>query len=282
MAKPGTPGTRPDLNPHTVPAARSLPSRSRARLITGCLALLAAPRTAGILFEAALIRQDQEILTMPSRLIQTAEGIWCLDCTGEGEPTVILESGLGESGLSWTGIQPALCRSIRVCSYDRAGYGWSDPGAGSRDAATEATELRSLLVAADVRGPYIMVSHSLGNFISRLYTAQYPDEVAGLVLVDPTNEASSLQAGEPAVPALISRGHGLVSRLGLLRPFISGSSPGSLPARWVGFLLRPRPKTRPSSTEPAHSKPPHRSCPHRWPAPSRSARNSSLTATCPR
>ncbi|WP_332603494.1 alpha/beta fold hydrolase [Arthrobacter sp. S2(2024)] len=220
--EPGKSATGPDPSTTTASTGRTIPRRRRVRLITGWLALLAGVLAAGLLLEAALIRHDQEVLPVPGRLVHTSERTWRLDCTGEGELTVILEAGLGESGLTWSGIQPALSRTTRVCSYDRAGYGWSDPGVGSRDAVTEAADLNGLLQTAGVRGPYIMVGHSLGSFIARLYAARYPDEVAGLVLVDPTNENSALQAGEPRIPALLTRGQALISRFGLLRPFISG------------------------------------------------------------
>lgn len=168
------------------------------------------------------MQRDQQSLQMPGELVDVDGGVWRLDCAGQGEPTVLLEAGLGEPGLTWADLQPTLENNGRVCSYDRAGYGWSAPGQGSRDAGREATELQQLLHAAGVRGPYVMVAHSLGSFVSRIYAARYPDDIVALVLVDPTNEDSALAAGEPTIPVFVAHGQAVLSRVGVLRPFISG------------------------------------------------------------
>ena len=107
--------------------------------------------------------------------------IWYL---GEG-PSVIFEAPLGGSCLGWALVQPEVAKFARACSYDRAGFGWSDPGPLPRSAQRITDELRALLIAARIPTPYVFVSHSYGGFVARLYTTQYPEEVAGLVLVDP-------------------------------------------------------------------------------------------------
>jgi pimeloyl-ACP methyl ester carboxylesterase len=101
---------------------------------------------------------------------------------------VILDAGFGDTSLAWSKVQPGVASFTRVCSYDRAGYGWSDPSPLSRTAADIVTELHTLLARAGVAGPYVLVGHSFGGLTIRLYAATYPREVVGLVLVDAMHE----------------------------------------------------------------------------------------------
>jgi pimeloyl-ACP methyl ester carboxylesterase len=107
-----------------------------------------------------------------------------IDCTGSGSPTIILESGLGAAWEIWSRVQPELSRTTRVCSYDRAGYGYSDVLASPRDADHIAAELCVLLGEAKVAGPIVLMGHSLGGVFIRDYATRYPDQVAGLIFVD--------------------------------------------------------------------------------------------------
>lgn len=122
-----------------------------------------------------------------------------LHCVGEsepGEPTVIIEAGSGSVGLMWALVQSEISRSARVCTYDRAGLGWSEPGPMPRTASLVVHELRTLLAGANVEGPYVLVGHSLGGIFVRVYQNKYPDEVAGLILVDSADgELEKFMAG---------------------------------------------------------------------------------------
>ncbi len=111
-----------------------------------------------------------------------------INCMGEGSPTVILESGWADSSSTWLFIQPEVAKTTRVCSYDRAGYGWSNPSPYPRTASQRVEELHKLLVNANVQGPYVLVGHSLGGILVRVYDHTYPDEVVGMVLVDSMHE----------------------------------------------------------------------------------------------
>jgi pimeloyl-ACP methyl ester carboxylesterase len=117
-----------------------------------------------------------------------------LACQGEGSPTVVMEAAIGEAGLLWSPVQPTVAKLTRACVYDRAGYGWSDPSPKPRTAAVMVEELHTLLGNAAVPGPYVLVGHSLGGLLVRLYAARYPQEVAGLVLVDSAHEQQYLRA----------------------------------------------------------------------------------------
>jgi pimeloyl-ACP methyl ester carboxylesterase len=109
-----------------------------------------------------------------------------LECSGSGGPTVILEPGAGGSAATMGLVAPAVAGETRVCVYDRAGRGWSDPAARPPDGAQIATDLHALLNRAHVPGPYVLAGHSFGGLYVMTYAARYPDEVAGLVLVDST------------------------------------------------------------------------------------------------
>jgi pimeloyl-ACP methyl ester carboxylesterase len=109
-------------------------------------------------------------------------------CSGLGSPTVIFESNFGMPGYSWLPIQRQIANFTRACWYDRAGYGWSDPGPFPNHSDSIARDLHRLLLNAHVPPPYVLVAHALGSFDVRVFRGYYPTEVAGMVLVDPTSE----------------------------------------------------------------------------------------------
>lgn len=111
-----------------------------------------------------------------------------IDCRGEGSPTVILDSGLGVPAVGWNPVQAEVVKFTRVCSYDRAGYGWSGASSAPRTSSQIVKELHALLEAANEKGPYILVGHSFGGYNVRVYNRQYPNDVAGMVLVDASHE----------------------------------------------------------------------------------------------
>lgn len=108
-----------------------------------------------------------------------------LGCAGHGTPTVVIEAGLGEGLNEWAASLPHLGAFTRVCAYDRAGVGKSDAGPTPRTSQQMVNELRTLLGIAHLDGPYVLVGHSLGGLNVALYAAEYPAEIAGLVLLDP-------------------------------------------------------------------------------------------------
>lgn len=120
-----------------------------------------------------------------------------MKCSGAGEPTVILDSGLGLDSSVWMRVQPGLAAVTRTCAYDRAGYGASDPGPPPRDAARRTDDLIGLLDATTERGPFVLVAHSAAELPARIAAGRRPDIVAGLVLVDPGPELDVLRAIGP-------------------------------------------------------------------------------------
>lgn len=107
-------------------------------------------------------------------------------CQGSGKPVVLFEGGFGAQSLAWSRVQPLVARSHRACSYDRAGYGQSDPGPLPRDGASIARDLDEGLRAANIAGPFVLVGHSTGGLYMRLFADRRPGEIAGMVLADPS------------------------------------------------------------------------------------------------
>lgn len=124
----------------------------------------------------------------PGTLISVGAHDLHINCSGSGSPTVILDSGLGSNSLDWVRVQPEVEKVTRVCSYDRAGYGWSGRGPQPRTSASIVFELSNLLVRGRVSPPYILVGHSFSGLTVRLFASRYPEKTAGLVLVDSAHE----------------------------------------------------------------------------------------------
>jgi pimeloyl-ACP methyl ester carboxylesterase len=138
--------------------------------------------TAGIQSET-----EQPPLPPPGKLVDVGGWRLHLNCTGEArasEPAVILEAGRGAFSVEWSLTQPGAARFARVCSYDRAGMGWSELGPHPRTMRQTVFELHNLLVKGGVRPPYVLVGSSHGGLLVQLYTATYPADVAGMLLVD--------------------------------------------------------------------------------------------------
>ena len=123
----------------------------------------------------------------PGRLVDVGGFRLHIHGTGQGSPAVILDAALGASSVSWSLVQPELARLTRVCSYDRAGFGWSDAGPVPRTAGRIADELRTLLERAGVPPPYLLVGHSFGGLVAQIFAQRFRYETAGLVLADPAH-----------------------------------------------------------------------------------------------
>lgn len=138
----------------------------------------------GMIYENISEARDRRFNPTEGRLFDVGGFKMHMYCTGDGSPTVILESGLGDTYVSWRKVQPQIAKFTRVCSYDRAGIGYSDSSPQPRTSKVIAGELHALLLAARIPPPYVLVGHSMGGFNVRLYANRYPSEVAGMVLVD--------------------------------------------------------------------------------------------------
>lgn len=178
-------------------AVRQLRSRSGRFLLYPVIAMLVMA-SLGAGFEIVRGAANAGARPTQGQLIDVGGHRLYLNCTGLGSPTVVLEPGAGlmSSDLGW--IAPAVARDTRVCVYDRAGHGWSDPAATVQDGAQIAADLHTLLQRGNVPGPYVLAGHSFGGLYALAFAASYPKDVAGLVLVDSTAPAADPESAQLA------------------------------------------------------------------------------------
>lgn len=222
----------------TIPAT-GLPKTAGRRLaqrIGAWLAALALSLTSILLVAGQIARARLQAQYPPiGQLVDIGGYRLHLACQGEGGPTVILEAGGGEPMLDWALVQPEVAQQARVCAYDRAGLGWSDPSPRPRTAAVMADELHTLLERAAIPGPYVLVGHSLGGLVIRQFAVAHPHEVAGMVLVDSAGEGQASRFPAPVRAltqnTLVPRLAGVAADAGLLAllPGV-GLPPAPLPA----------------------------------------------------
>jgi pimeloyl-ACP methyl ester carboxylesterase len=213
-----------------VRARRSLVSWTRAWLVYPVCVLVAVVGVAGAV-ETVRVAAAPEVPAAGSVYDVGGRGLY-LECTGTGSPTVVLTSGAGEHTPSWAWIAPAVAEDTRVCSYDRAGLGRSDPAPQPQDAVDLAADLHALLAAADVPGPYVLAGHSVGGIYDLVFADRYPGDVAGLVLLDSSSPEQFSLPGYAGEYELWRRASALfpsLARLGLGRAAF-GSGFAGLPA----------------------------------------------------
>jgi pimeloyl-ACP methyl ester carboxylesterase len=203
---------------------RSRPSLRQRALWVAMVVLVLLP--SGFAYEQFGEWRDRKLAPQVGRSVDIGGRSLNIYCSGEGNPTVILESNWGAPGYGWLPIQREIAKFTRVCWYDRAGYGWSDPGPYPNHSDSIARDLHQLLTAAHISPPYVLAAHAMGAFHARVYRGFYPSEVVGLVLIDPMNEDMTIhihnhiEAFRPAV-LLMRRTFG---NLGLAR--LMYSDPG--------------------------------------------------------
>ncbi len=198
------------------------------RILLALILLILCLSLSGILYQKIASALDASRYPPIGKRIDLGSYRLYLHCTGinfPGRPTVILEAGLGDTSLVWSKVQPEVAAFARVCSYDRAGYGWSDNGSLPRTAERMIQEMDTLLTTAGVPGPYVLVGHSYGGFLMHHYTSTYPQQVVGLVLVDAAHpeqyqnlelRQEMVKARQRLSPCLPSAPFGIMRIFGLL------------------------------------------------------------------
>ena len=202
------------------------PGRLKRFLWRGLLTVLLLIVVAGIVgagYQAMETSADARRFPRPGKSVSLGPSFGNLalnlDCRGQGGPTVILDSGLGVPAVGWDPVLAEAAKFTRVCSYDRAGYGWSGAASAARTSAQIVKELHALLGAADEKGPYVLVGHSFGGYNVRVYNGKYPAEVAGMVLVDASHEDQG-QRMPPAFKAFMKKSTEDMQRQKTLAPVL--------------------------------------------------------------
>jgi pimeloyl-ACP methyl ester carboxylesterase len=175
----------------------------------------------GAIYQAIATEIDQRTYSPPGEMVDVGTHSLHINCMGEGSPTVILEAANLGMSAHWVRVQQQLAQTTRVCSYDRAGLGWSERGPEPRDARQISSELHTLLKGADTEGPYVLVGHSYGGLYAQMYAARYSGEVAGVALVDSSHPEQFTRSPEGRAMYEQTRRMGAVlpflTRLGVIR-----------------------------------------------------------------
>ena len=195
-------------------------SRRSRWTLTGLVALPLLVAGAGAIYQTVSTNLDLARTPPPGQLVDIATHRVHIWCSGTGAPAVILESGLGGSAFTWGAVQPRLAASTRVCSYDRAGFGYSDEGPVPRTSGRIAEELGRVLDGAGIEQPVILVAASLGGLSARILASTQPGRVTGMVLVDASHEDQRRHLSAGGAQPVLPPAFGFVTRaasFGLLR-----------------------------------------------------------------
>jgi pimeloyl-ACP methyl ester carboxylesterase len=190
---------------------RALAAGSGRWMLYPVVVVIAAAAVGGAVETVGLASDDPDH-AMPGQTYDVGGYRLHLNCTGSGGPTVVLFNGLGATSANWARIAPDVARSVRVCAYDRAGQGWSEDAPQAQDGNRAADDLHALLEGAGERGPYVLVGHSIGGDYAMAYAARYPEQVAGMALLDAT-DPSRAGGGPPSAMAVLPS----LARLGVGR-----------------------------------------------------------------
>jgi pimeloyl-ACP methyl ester carboxylesterase len=212
---------------------RQIRSRGARWLLYPILAVLLVASIGGG-YETVREWLDATAYPAPGRLIDVGGHQLHLNCTGSGSPTVVLEPGGGASSSDVAWIAPVVARDTSVCVYDRAGRGWSEATDSPQDGAHIAADLHTLLQRADIPGPYVLAGHSFGGLYVQSFAAQFPDQVAGMVLLDSTAPKPG-----PAAPT-DTQSSQAVGRLAELVSAVAHLGVGRAIAQFSGGTLPPR------------------------------------------
>ena len=230
--------------------------------LLGLVVVLLALAVAGAIYQAIATERTERAYPPPGEMVDVGGYSLHINCVGQGRPTVLLDGGSGEWSAHWVRVQREVSGTTRVCAYDRAGMGWSEMGPEPRDARQITGELHTLLGKAGIEGPYVLVGHSLGGMYMQTYANRYPEEVAGVVLVDSSIELDQFSqrpeardSNEPqkqrsAVGSQLLRlGVSLPARLGVVR-LLSRLDPASpeLPPQQRAQIDALTPSTRQVTT----------------------------------
>ena len=223
--------------------------RGIGRTLAALVGLIVVLGLVGAVYESAAEAADLRAYPPPGQMVDVGGYRLHINCTGTGSPTVVIDAGWGDWSASWSSwVQPEVAKTTRVCTYDRAGMGYSEAGPLPRTAEQFAKELHTLLLHAGIPGPYVLVGHSMGGLGVRVFVHTYAADVAGVVLIESMNprQAKPSATGTPPAAATHSNGLSILTlpaRIGLVRlfagPLTSGVSP-EIQQAYTAFSVTPR------------------------------------------
>jgi len=193
---------------------------------------------AGVVYQFVGTRRCARLYPPPGMMIDVGGQHLHLVCAGNRRPTVLFESGIAASSLSWARVRHDVATFTRTCAYDRAGLGWSDPGRTPRTVARMIAELHAVVAHAASDGPVVLVGHSFGAFLACAYASAHPDDIAGVVLLDPPSEWHPMTRQQARLlrgGIQLSRVGEFLARVGVVRAclaLMAGGAPG-IPRQFV-------------------------------------------------
>ena len=206
----------------------------------------------GAIYQTIATARAERAHPPPGKMIDVGDHRMHIDCVGQGSPTVVLDTALGAMSASWVRVQQEVSGTTRVCAYDRAGMGWSQSGPELRDAKQVAGELHALLEGAGIDGPYVLVGHSFGGLYMQTYAARYPEEVAGVALIESSHpeQFSRLPEARNSYEQikLLYTVASLLAPIGVVRLFNLSPAPPELPHQQRAQIAALNPSTRQVST----------------------------------
>lgn len=241
------------MSNQTQTAAVDIPKRRGRgclRWLGGVVALVVGLILAGTLYESVAEAADLQAYPPLGQMIDVGGYRLHINCTGTGSPTVVIDAGLGGWSLTWNSVQEEVAKTTRVCTYDRAGMGYSESSPLPRTAEQFAYELHTLLERANIAGPYVLVGHSLGGLTVRIFVQDYPTEVAGVVLIESMNPGQMAQSQMEIAPQTSYQPSAfslpfLLGRIGLVRVLaeplgLIQNLPAQTQSAYAAFAVTPR------------------------------------------
>jgi len=238
------------MNNQTQIKAAAIPKRRGClRWLGGAVALGLGLILAGTIYESVSETADIRAYPPLGQMVDVGGYRLHINCTGTGSPAVVIDAGLGDWSLGWSSVQGEVAKTTQVCTYDRAGVGYSETGPLPRNAKQFATELHTLLKQANIPEPYLMVGHSLGGLPVRVFVHAYPMEVTGVVLIESMSPGQMTQPPTTVKPQTPSQSRGvslpfLFGRIGLARllarQIVDQNQPPGVQSAYTAFSVTSR------------------------------------------
>jgi pimeloyl-ACP methyl ester carboxylesterase len=231
-------------------APQSLPKkRGSLRWLIRVVVFVVGLILAGTIYESVAEAADIQAYPPTGQMVDVGGYRLHINCTGTGSPTVVIDAGWGDWSLGWSWVQGEVAKTTQVCTYDRAGMGYSEAGPLPRNAEQFAQELHTLLERANIAGPYVLVGHSLGGLPVRVFVHDYPTEVSGVVLIESMSPGQMTQSPTEIKPPAPSQSSGvslpfLLARIGLARllagQIVNQNQPSGVQSAYIAFSVTPR------------------------------------------